>query len=408
MWAALAVPEAMESDLGRANARKSFPGSRREAGRARVPIAFRGNAALYRDLVERLPGAVYVAGFGEHGRWTFASPGIETLTGFPPHRFIDDPGFWWSRLHPDDQDRVMKLEAESRRSGGRFVADYRFLAADGSTVWVRDDAAVVPSSEQPLLQGVMFDITAEKRSESEVRAALAIEKEAADRLRELTRLRSTFVSAVSHELRTPVSVVLGGARTLQQGMGTLPIEEQRQLVDAVVERAARLSEVLTDVLDFERLLAGVVPLSRERTDVGALVTGLVDRLQDSANGHPLLTEAQATVVDVNPSMVERIVEILVTNALRHTPAGTPVWVRAGPREGGALLTVEDQGPGVDQRMREAIFDPFRHGASPTAHDPGVGIGLTLAAQLAALHGGSAWVEDREGGGAAFRVFLPSG
>ena len=274
-------------------------------------------------------------------------------------------------------------------------------------MWVRDDAAVVPSTEQPVLQGVMFDITPEKRAEDEVRAALALEKEAAERLRELARLRSTFVSAVSHELRTPVSVVLGGARTLQQGLRTLPIEEQRQLVDAVVDRATRLSEVLKDVLDFERLLAGVVPLSRERTDVAGLVTALVDRLQASASGHPLLTVVEATVANVNASMVERIVEILVTNALRHTPPGTPGWVRAAQKDGGALLTVEDQGPGVDQRMREAIFDPFRHGASPSQHDPGVGLGLTLAAQLAALHGGSAWVEDREGGGASFRVFIPS-
>jgi PAS domain S-box-containing protein len=398
----------MDSDLARARRRRSSPGSGREPGRSQISTAFRGNAALYRDLVERLPGAVYVAAFGKEGRWTFVSSGIETLTGFPPHRFIDDPGFWWSRLHPDDRDRVLRLEAESHNSGGRFVADYRFLAAKGSTVWVRDDAAVVLSTEQPLLQGVMFDITPEKRAETEVRSALAMEKEAADRLRELARLRSTFVSAVSHELRTPVSVVLGGARTLQQGLGTIPLEQQRHLVDAVVERATRLSELLKDVLDFERLLGGIVPLSRERTDVAALVSDLVEGMQASANGHPLLTVAEPTIADVNPSMVQRILEILVTNALRHTPAGTPVWVRAEPRDGGALLTVEDQGPGVDQGVREAIFDPFHHGASPSAHDPGVGLGLTLAAQLAALHGGSAWVEDREGGGAAFRVFIPSG
>ncbi|HMC37055.1 MAG TPA: ATP-binding protein [Actinomycetota bacterium] len=398
----------MESDLARTKRDKSYRGSGGQPRRSGTPVAFRGNAALYRDLVERLPGAVYVAAFGAEGRWSFVSPGIETLTGFAPHRFLEDPGFWWSRLHPDDRERVLQLEAQSRTSGGRFVADYRFLAADGNTVWVRDDAAVVPATDHPLLQGVMFDITSEKRAHTEVRAALAIEKEAADRLRELARLRSTFVSAVSHELRTPVSVVLGGARTLQQGIGTLPLDHQKQLVDSVVERATRLSEVLKDVLDFERLLAGIVPLSRERADVGELVVRTVERLKASAQGHPLLSTAQPTVAEVNSSMVERIIEILVTNALRHTPSGTPVWVRVEPKEGGALLTVEDRGPGVDRTMREAIFDPFRQGASPSAHDPGVGIGLTLAAQLAALHGGSAWVEDRDGGGAVFRVLLPSG
>jgi signal transduction histidine kinase len=83
-------------------------------------------------------------------------------------------------------------------------------------------------------------------------------------------------------------------------------------------------------------------------------------------------------------------------------------VRVGRHDGGALLSVEDDGPGIDPEFRESIFEPFRQGPEAPTHSPGVGVGLTLVARFAELHGGRAWVEDRVGGGAAFRVFLPGG
>jgi signal transduction histidine kinase len=109
---------------------------------------------------------------------------------------------------------------------------------------------------------------------------------------------------------------------------------------------------------------------------------------------------------VDASKLERIVENLVANALRHTPAGAKVWVRTRPHDGGGLVVVEDDGPGVLEELREAVFEPFRQGPSPSSHSPGVGIGLALVASFAELHHGRAWVEERPGGGASFHVFLP--
>ena len=77
-----------------------------------------------------------------------------------------------------------------------------------------------------------------------------------------------------------------------------------------------------------------------------------------------------------------------------------------PRDGGVLISVEDDGPGVPVEIREAIFEPFRQGPTASPHSPGTGIGLSLVARFAELHGGRAWVDDRDGGGAAFHVFLP--
>jgi len=117
-------------------------------------------------------------------------------------------------------------------------------------------------------------------------------------------------------------------------------------------------------------------------------------------------EAEEVVLAVDTAKVERIVENLVVNTARHTPAGSGIWVRVRAQDGGVLIAVEDQGEGVPEELKEAIFEPFRQGPHRSRHSPGVGIGLSLVARFAELHGGRAWVEDRPGGGASFQVFLP--
>jgi len=98
-------------------------------------------------------------------------------------------------------------------------------------------------------------------------------------------------------------------------------------------------------------------------------------------------------------------ENLLANVARHTPPGTPVWVGIHPVDEGIMLSVEDAGPGVREGVRREIFEPFRQDASGERASPGLGIGLSIVARFAELHGGRAWVEERKDGGAAFKVVL---
>ena len=116
-------------------------------------------------------------------------------------------------------------------------------------------------------------------------------------------------------------------------------------------------------------------------------------------------ELDDVLISIDHPQAERIIENLVLNALTHTPSDSPVWIRTCARDGGVLVTVDDAGPGVPEHLHRAIFEPFRQ-ADITEHAPGVGIGLSLVARFADIHGGRAWVEDRPEGGASFRVFLP--
>ena len=123
-------------------------------------------------------------------------------------------------------------------------------------------------------------------------------------------------------------------------------------------------------------------------------------------GHQVFVDVAPLVVRVDSSKVERVIENLLVNAFKHTPPDSRVWLRIVPWEEGVLITVEDEGPGVTDDLKAAVFEPFLQGNGEGAHVPGTGIGLSLVARFAELHGGRAWVEDRSGGGASFNVYIP--
>jgi PAS domain S-box-containing protein len=256
-----------------------------------------------------------------------------------------------------------------------------------------------------LFTGYIRDITERKRAEADVQKALESEREAADRLRVLDEMKNTFLQAVSHDLRTPLSVVLGIALTLDREDLTLSPNEARDLRRRLAVNARKLERMLSNLLDLERLKRGVVEANPELTDVGQLILRSVAEA-DFLTDRDVRLQADPILATIDPAKVERIVENLLANAAKHTPDGTVIWIRVIPEEGGIQIVVEDDGPGVPQNVRTAIFEPFRQG--PGDHpSPGAGIGLSLVARFAALHGGTAWVQDREGGGASFRVRLPS-
>ena len=126
---------------------------------------------------------------------------------------------------------------------------------------------------------------------------------------------------------------------------------------------------------------------------------------DLGRDHPLEVTIAPVQADVDPAHLERIVENLLSNARQHVAPGVPIWVTVARCTGGMVFSVEDAGPGVPPEIAGSIFEPFRRGHA--AAGVGLGLGLSLVARFAQLHRGRAWAEERQGGGAAFRVFLPS-
>jgi two-component system sensor histidine kinase KdpD len=281
--------------------------------------------------------------------------------------------------------------------------EYRMLHRDGHAVWLRDEAVLVRADDgTPLFhQGVLFDITASKHAEHELERAL-------EELRRADEIKDAFLTAVSHDLRTPLSTILGNAITLEHGdeLG-LSLGERAELLSSLVGKARRLTDLITDLLDMDRLSRGTIEPRSSPHEIGGLVARLV-RDADVLGGRPVEVDVRPVVAVVDRSMVERIVENLLANAAKHTPPDATIWIRVRPFGTGVELVVEDDGPGVPETIRDSMFRPFERGPSATPHAPGVGLGLSLVARFAELQGGRAWVDERPGGGASFHVVLAGG
>jgi PAS domain S-box-containing protein len=286
---------------------------------------------------------------------------------------------------------VISLETEHRHK-------------DGHVFPVEVSTSLITFGGRELVLGIDRDITERKQIERALQQALDAERDTAERLRELDEMKNAFLTAVSHDLRAPLTVVLGSSLTLERLRPTLSVEDQDRLIHSISHNAHRLQRMLDDLLDLDRLTRGILEPLPAPADLAPLVARLIE---DSGieEDHVVHVDVEPLRVNIDAPKVERIIDNLVTNARRHTEAGTAVWIAIRRAEGGLLLIVEDAGPGVPEACRTQVFEPFKQLGQPSPQSLGVGIGLALVARFAELHGGRAWVEERVGGGASFRVFL---
>ncbi len=287
-------------------------------------------------------------------------------------------------IHPDDRPFVRARVERAYADREPFSFEHRLIRADGSHRWTLSRGQVVsdPRGNPIRMVGTAQDITEQKR---------------------LDELRDSILSTVSHELRTPLTTILGFSITLHERGDELSEDIRAEMVDHLSTQARKLDRLLADLLDLDRLRLGHMLPSFRETDVAQIARHVAGTFEPD---RPITVTGGSVIAEVDGPKVERIIENLVANAIRHTPAGSEIDVSVARSDGGVLIAVDDRGPGVPEEDREAIFDPFTRGASAVAERPGTGIGLSLVAQFAELHGGRAWVEENPGGGASFRVFLP--
>jgi PAS domain S-box-containing protein len=365
----------------------------------------------FRLIVERGPAVFYQQEFDpddpDVSRTTYVSPQQASLFGYSREEVMADPTLWASTIHPDDRERVLSADVASNRNADeQFSMEYRMISKDGRIVWVQDTCSLVHApGRTPYWQGFLLDITERKHAEEQLERALDVEREATRRLRALDEMKNTFLQAVSHDLRTPLAAILGLAITLERGDVHLEEDDARDLARRIAGNARRLDRLVTNLLDLDRLARGIVAPNLQSTDVGSVVRRVISESELIADAR-LRTDIHPVMVPADGSKIERIVENLLANTIRHTPPTSTVWVSVTATDEGALLAVADDGNGVPEEIRETIFEPFQQGPDAPRHSPGVGVGLTLVRRFAELHGGRAWVEDRDGGGASFRVLLP--
>jgi signal transduction histidine kinase len=216
-----------------------------------------------------------------------------------------------------------------------------------------------------------------------------------------------FAADASHELRTPLTSVRGLAEYgLQQG-DAASREELLRLMSLIAREADRMGGLVADLLLLARFDAGR-PLDRRPVDLASLAAEGVTRARIVDPGRPITLEAaEPVIVDADEERLRQIIDNLIGNALEHTPPGSPVTVTVTGGPGPGRLTVADRGPGMTSEQASRVFERFyRTDGARTRARGGAGLGLAIAASLAAAHGGEITVDTAPGRGAAFHVRLP--
>jgi len=226
---------------------------------------------------------------------------------------------------------------------------------------------------------------------------------------EASHLKDEFLATASHELRTPLNAIVGWVHVLQTG--ALRDEDQRhQAVNAIDRNAKVQTRLIEDLLDVSRMIGGRVSLTVAPVDLRSIVDAAVETLRPAAAAKALAVDVEGAD-DVLPVIgdkhrLQQVMWNLLANALKYTPRGGRVVVAESIDHGRAIVTVTDNGEGIDPEFLPHLFEPFRQGAAEIMRS-GLGLGLAIVRRLVDLHGGHIIAESAGvGKGARFTLSLP--
>jgi two-component system sensor histidine kinase KdpD len=253
----------------------------------------------------------------------------------------------------------------------------------------------------------LLDVFASQVASALERARLADEAHEAQLQMDAERLRSSLLSSVSHDLRTPLAVITGAASALLQPDAALAADTRRDLTETISEEAQRLNRLVRNLLDMTRIASGAIRVAKDWQPLEEIVGAALNRLDDSLADRTIDVHlpADLPLVPIDGVLIEQVLINLLENALKYTPKGSPIELSARLTGSDVTVAVADRGPGIPGEQAEKIFDKF-YRLPREREGSGAGLGLAICRGIVQAHGGRIWVENREGGGAAFRFTIP--
>jgi PAS domain S-box-containing protein len=307
----------------------------------------------------------------------------------------------------------LPLVQEARRqvtaSGIARPFEKEFFRKDGSRVPV---LVAIAGLDDATSISVVLDLSERKRLELVSREAFQLEDQNR-RIREANRLKSEFLANMSHELRTPLNAILGFGELLHDGVVPADSPQHREFLGDIVKSGRHLLQLINDVLDLAKVEAGKVEFRPEPVDLQLVVEEVIAIVKAIALAKNIRMDATVDAalkegIFLDPARLKQILYNFISNALKFTPGGGAVTVRARPEgETDFALEVEDTGPGIAPEDIERLFVEFQQLDTGTAKQHGgTGLGLALTRRLVEAQGGSVGVRSTLGQGSVFHAILP--
>lgn len=376
-----------------------------------APIAMDGSAQMgylcilndlsYREealqrlqhIAEQLPGVVYQFQLYSDGRscFPYASEGLRDVYGLQPEEVREDASSVFARIHPDDLLAVTASIQTSAEHLSVWHREYRFLHPIKGLIWLEGRAMPQPRADDSILwHGFITDITQRKH---------------------LEQMKNEFVSTVSHELRTPLTSIAGSLGLINgEALGPVP-NAMREMLSIAQSNSQRLRQLIDDLLDMDKLLAGKMSFIPQQLDIDSFLAECVTSHQGFARQHDVqltYTGGPVAQITADPMRLQQVLSNLLSNALKFSPAGSQVLLSAQELGGQIRILVVDQGPGVPAEFVDRLFEKFSQAdASDRRQKGGTGLGLAISKELIERMGGCIGFYPRPGGGSVFWVELPA-
>jgi PAS domain S-box-containing protein len=341
---------------------------------------------------ESLRMAVDAAGLGTYyinatDRIFHASPRLKEFFGFKPDDEVPYEAAI-NQIHPDFRQQAADLVEASFTRGERFDMEYPVIGYhDGSIRWVRGIGTMQHYDGKDFFTGVLHDITESKQDEMR---------------------KNDFIAMVSHELKTPLTSLNA---IIQVANAKTKTSEDQFLASAMNKANAqvkRMSTMINGFLNISRLESGKIMIEKSHFNIEELVREIIDELEVTVTSHCVnLIECAPTVIHADRDKINSVISNLISNAVKYSPKDTTIRVSCTDNENEIIVSVSDEGIGIEPSDAAKIFDRYyRVESNDTRHISGFGIGLYLSAEIIERHGGKIWLESEPLKGSTFYFSLP--
>ena len=240
------------------------------------------------------------------------------------------------------------------------------------------------------------------------RARLADEAQEAEVRIETERLRNSLLSSVSHDLRTPLATITGAVTTILDQGSRVDAATRQDLLESVREEAERLNRLVQNLLEMTQLESGALQLHRDLHPMEEIIGAALGRVGKRLEDRRVTTRVppDLPLVPIDDVLIEQVLVNLLDNAIKYTPAGSPIDIIATAGDRNVTVEITDHGPGLPPGTEDKVFEKFFRAQPVDAR--GVGLGLAICRGIVRAHGGRIWAQNIPGGGVAFLFTLPLG
>lgn len=351
-------------------------------------LALENNETRLRGLFEFSPIGIALNDFAT-GRFIDLNDALIAPTGYTRDEFVS-LSYWDvtpKEYKPEEEKALASLTATGRY--GPFEKEY--IRKDGSRYPVRLQGMLSQEQDgRQVIWSLVEDITERHK---------------------LDQMKDQFISTVSHELRTPLTSIKGSLGLVRGGAAGILPDKAQSLINTAERNAQRLTVLINDLLDMEKLVAGKMPMHLNVQRLAPLLNETVDVLQGYSEQHQVMIQVSSAWPPIwgnvdGPRLIQALTNLL-SNAIKFSPQGKSVELDISSTESSIEISVRDYGPGIDPAFRDRLFQRFAQAdGSDTRKLPGTGLGLAISQEICQQMGGEVGYRNAVGGGANFFILLP--